>query len=111
MTAANTVYQLNARNGVEVARAGVYATGNVAALLATGLPLLPSDKTFQLWFIESSGRSIPVAVFTTQVDETSVWREFSLSRNAIDLQAVALSIEPIGGSVTPSSYILQSSVQ
>ena len=111
MTAADIVFQLNVRNGLEAARAGLYVAGNTAALLATGLPLLPSDKTFQLWFVESSGRSVPVAVFTTQVDETSVWREFSLSRTVDSLQSVALSIEPIGGSVTPSGYILQSSVK
>ncbi|MFN8445802.1 MAG: anti-sigma factor [Caldilineaceae bacterium] len=111
MTTADSSYQLNTRNGTEAARAGVYVTGNVAALFATGLPLLPSDKTFQLWFVDNSGRSVPVAVFTTQLDETNVWREFSLSRSAGNLQLVAISIEPIGGSVTPSDYILQSEVK
>lgn len=86
----------------------VYTIGNIAAIVANGLSPLPADQTYQLWLLNTNGDALPAAVFTAQPGEDKLWREFALSNSESDIAGMAISIEQLGGSVKPSTFIMRS---
>ena len=78
-----------------------------ATLLARGLPLAPSGKVYQLWFISGKEPPVPGKVFTT--DGTgSALLEDQLPTSAINASVFAVTLEPQGGVPAPtgSMYLL-----
>lgn len=73
-------------------------------LVSSGLPALASDRTYQLWGI-MGGRTISLGLMGQSPDQVT----FTLAgvhRSA----RLAVTVEPSGGSVTPSSPIVASGV-
>jgi len=89
------------------AQAMVYSTRNGFVITANGLAELLPDRTYQLWLLDSLGVAKPIAVFTVQPNETNLWREFALPLSQLSYSEIALSIEQIGGSATPSRIIMR----
>ncbi|MFJ8961505.1 anti-sigma factor domain-containing protein [Lentzea sp. NPDC102401] len=64
-----------------------------AAFLASGLPSLPADRTYQLWVVGPGGpRSAGL-----------LWDEPVVADDLTDAQAIALTVEPSGGSTAPTT--------
>ncbi|MGI5500767.1 anti-sigma factor [Lentzea sp. CA-135723] len=64
-----------------------------AAFIADGLPALPADRVYQLWVVESGGpRSAGL-----------VRGEPVVAERVADAQAIALTVEPSGGSSAPTT--------
>ncbi len=70
-----------------------------SALIVDNLQPLPSDRSYQLWYIDSAGAR-PAGVFPT-TDGGSTWRVLDGVMAAGD--AVGLTIEPAGGSEIPTT--------
>ena len=70
----------------------------VALLLASGLPTLPADKTYQAWTIDNN---VPTSagIFESQGDQTT----YRLPAAAVKTGTVAITVEPAGGSEAPST--------
>jgi anti-sigma-K factor RskA len=65
------------------------------------LPQLPADKSYQLWFVPTSGNPISKAVFNTESDG-STDQEIDVPEGLATLKAAAVTTEPAGGLPQPS---------
>jgi anti-sigma-K factor RskA len=70
----------------------------VALLLASDLPALPDDKTYQAWTIDGD-KPTSAGIFESQGDQTA----FDLPPAAVKAGAVAITVEPAGGSGQPTT--------
>lgn len=70
-----------------------------AALMVDGIAPLPDSKTYQLWYIDENGAR-PAGVFDVGNSGTS-WRVLDGAMHAGD--SIGLTVEPAGGSQTPST--------
>lgn len=75
-----------------------------AVLLAGGLPELPPGTIYQFWFANSEGQ-IPSVMFT--VDHGGqAQAEFDAPNAVNSYDEVMVTVEPVGGSTTPSKQIV-----
>ena len=70
-----------------------------AALMVDDIAPLPDSKTYQLWYIDENGAR-PAGVFDVGDSGTS-WRVLDGAMHAGD--SIGLTVEPAGGSETPST--------
>lgn len=78
-----------------------YQHNNRAILVLHGLPPLPADQTYQLWLIPAQGPPAPAGLLTIATVNPN-GQQVTLPENALGYQAVGISIEPAGGSETPT---------
>lgn len=76
-----------------------------AAVVADGLDRLPDDKTYELWAIRD-GVPAKAGLFNADADGTV---RTTLDGNLSDASALAVTVEPAGGSDQPTSDIILSS--
>lgn len=78
-----------------------------AVLLARGLPLAPSGKAYQLWFISSGQPPAPGKVFTTDAAGNALLED-QLPANATEPAVFAVTLETAAGVPAPtgSMYLL-----
>jgi anti-sigma-K factor RskA len=74
--------------------------GKGVVLIAAHLPPLDANKTFELWVIPAQGNPIPGGTFRSGADSTAVYVRPGAIANAA---AIAVSVEPAGGSPQPTS--------
>jgi anti-sigma-K factor RskA len=70
----------------------------VALLLASNLPTLPDDKTYQAWTIDND-KPTSAGTFESQGDQTAL----ELPTAAVSTSTVAITVEPAGGSDQPTT--------
>ncbi len=80
-------------------RVFVSATRGVV-LIAAHLPTLASNRTFELWVIPAKGNPIPSGTFRGEADSTALYVRPGPVENAA---AVAVTVEPEGGSAQPTT--------
>lgn len=73
--------------------------GKGVVLVAAGLPPLDVNKTFELWVIPKTGNPIPAGTFRSQAN-AAVFVHPGVALNAA---ALAVTIEPEGGSLQPTT--------
>lgn len=79
-----------------------FGSAERAMLTITGLPPLAAGKTYQVWFI-SGNTPTGAGLFTPNPDGS--WSGL-VTGNLADAQAIAISIEPSGGSPAPTGDIV-----
>ncbi len=77
---------------------------NMGVLHAFRLPQTAKGKVYQLWLIRG-GKPYPSATFTAEYDGHALVQAFALPEGA-GFEAVAVTIEPEGGSTTPTMPIV-----
>jgi anti-sigma-K factor RskA len=75
-----------------------------AMLLANGLPPTPSGKEYQLWFIVGKNAPIPGKTFVTDGVGRGELTDH-IPQGALNAAVFAVTLEPAGGSTTPTSPI------
>ncbi len=84
-------------------RGNVFVNSKSGVLLvAANMPQLTGGKTYQLWVIPKGGKPVPAGVFQSDASGTAVY----LMAGAVDMRstgAVAVTVEPDGGSLQPTS--------
>jgi anti-sigma-K factor RskA len=65
------------------------------------LPRLPADKSYQLWFVPTSGNPVSAVVFNTE-SNGSAEEEIDLPEGLTSLKVAAVTTEPAGGLPQPS---------
>jgi anti-sigma-K factor RskA len=65
------------------------------------LPKLPSDKSYQLWFVPAAGNPVSAVVFNTESDG-SAEQQIDVPADLAALKAAAVTTEPAGGLPQPS---------
>jgi len=85
------------------ARARIFwnETERVWLLYVTGLPPVPPDRSYQLWFVPQRGNPLSARVFNTNPDGSAML-EIPLPAGATELMAAAITTEPAGGLPQPS---------
>jgi anti-sigma-K factor RskA len=87
--------------GVPSARGRVFVSpAKGVVLMAAHLPALDADKTFELWVIPAQGKPIPAGTFRGNDDSTAIYVRPGPVDNAA---AVAVTVEPKGGSPQPTT--------
>ena len=82
-------------------RVFVSAAGGVV-FVGTGLPALPDTKTFELWLVPARGAPQAAGVFKANPNGVAV-DVTAPKTNATGAAAVAVSVEPLGGSMAPTT--------
>jgi anti-sigma-K factor RskA len=74
-------------------------------LMASNAPLLPDDKIYELWLLPADG-SAPMAAGWFKPDKQGNGMIFHMLKSSgIDAKAFAVTVEPAGGSQTPTMPI------
>jgi anti-sigma-K factor RskA len=98
---------------VQLTTTGVRAPGiqffwnkraNMGVLHAFRLPPVPAGKVYQLWLIRG-GKPIPSTTFNSESDGHALVQAFSLPAGG-EFEAAAITVEPEGGSTTPTMPIV-----
>ncbi|GEM_PF-489235 len=69
---------------------------------AVGLKPADAGKTYQLWMIKD-GKAVPLRIFNTGADNQSLQWGIELPTATTGVTAVAISVEPAGGSPQPTT--------
>jgi anti-sigma-K factor RskA len=72
-----------------------------AQLSVAGLPALPPDQQYQLWFIQPDQMRVSGGVFRVTAAGTAVV-DILLPADYRTYQRVGITVEPAGGSPTPT---------
>lgn len=75
-----------------------------AILMASKLPSVPQGKAYQLWFIVRNKPPVPGRTFVPDSSGTAVLKD-EIPPDAIDANIFAITVEPAGGSSSPTSPI------
>jgi anti-sigma-K factor RskA len=87
--------------GVPSARGRVFVSpGKGVVLIAAHLPTLDAHKTFEMWVIPTAGNPIPAGLFRGNQDSSAI---FVRPGPVDNVAAVAVTVEPEGGSPQPTS--------
>src|SRR5262249_13329433 len=90
------------REGVSgSARVLVDASSGEAAIVASGLDPAPAGQTYEVWAIRGQAPPEPAGLFATGPEKAVAVRLESL-KNPAGVTAFAVSIEPAGGSASPT---------
>ena len=104
------VTELTATNagGGATARIAFDQSGH-AILLARKLPSIPPGKAYQLWYIVGNKPPIPGKTFVPDSSGQGMLKE-QVSTDTLNSSTFAITVEPDGGSTTPTSPIYLSSL-
>jgi anti-sigma-K factor RskA len=74
--------------------------GKGVVFIAARLPKLAAGRTFEMWVIPASGKPVPAGTFNALEDSTAVY----IRRGPVEgAAAMAISVEPAGGSQQPTT--------
>jgi hypothetical protein len=74
-------------------------------LLADSLDPIPEDKVYELWLLPANGGS-PMPCATFQIDSEGNSMKMIKMEHGVDAKAFAVTVEPEGGSKTPTMPIV-----
>jgi anti-sigma-K factor RskA len=104
------VSELKATNVAGGASATIaYDRSGHAILLANNLPNVPQGKAYQLWFLVGNTPPKPGKTFAPDSNGKGVLKE-QVPGEALDSPVFAITLEPAGGSTTPTSPIYLHSI-
>jgi anti-sigma-K factor RskA len=86
--------------GDPAARGRVFVSSKGVVFIAAHLPKLEANRTFELWLIPGTGNPIPAGTFHSESDSSAVHVYPGQTANAA---AVAVTVEPEGGSPQPTT--------
>lgn len=89
------------------ANGAFFRRGNDALLILRGLPLLPPEQSYQLWLLPPAGAPLPADLISV-TGPTAQTISVTIPPALSDLTGVGVSIEPAGGSQTPTTVVLLS---
>jgi len=71
-----------------------------SVVMVDGVAVLPSDKVYELWYIDENGAR-PAGTFSVESDSEDAWRVLDGTMN--DGDTIGVTVEPAGGSETPTT--------
>jgi hypothetical protein len=89
--------------GDPAARGRVFVSANGVVLIAAHLPKLDSNRTFELWIIPTAGNPVPAGTFHGETISSGSSAVYVYRGPTANAAAVAVTVEPEGGSAQPTS--------
>lgn len=86
-----------------------YLRDYTGVIVIHGLEPLLSAQNYQLWLQTEDGNQIPANLITVHSSQEAAWTEITLSPNTPYFVSASISIEPIGGSTTPTGPMILAS--
>jgi anti-sigma-K factor RskA len=83
----------------------IYLRGRGLVFLASNLPAVPAQKAYELWLIPISGAPVPAGVFEPDAHGSAAVINPPLPAG-LEAKAFAVTVEPEGGSSTPTMPIV-----
>jgi anti-sigma-K factor RskA len=80
------------------------AEANLGVLFLVNLPQLSGDHTYQLWMVNEEGAPVSAGTFRPQADGSA--RLLVQGALGAALTGMAITVEPVGGSETPTGEIV-----
>ncbi|MCL4869910.1 MAG: anti-sigma factor [Anaerolineae bacterium] len=107
LRASNTIVLHNHVEG-DLPRGVFYQDGHSGQLVVHGLDPLPQGQTYQFWAVTRDGVQIPAGFVTVLNRDGATWTTITIPATiaVTDLAAIGISIEPDGGSPSPTSPML-----
>lgn len=87
--------------GDPAARGRVFVNPKGVVLIAAHMPKLETNRTFELWLIPAAGNPVPAGTF--QSDAASNAAVYVYQGQTANAAAVAVTVEPEGGSPQPTT--------
>jgi anti-sigma-K factor RskA len=87
--------------GDPAARGRVFVNPKGVVLIAAHMPKLESNRTFELWLLPSAGNPVPAGTFRS--DAASDAALYVYQGQTANTAAVAVTVEPEGGSPQPTT--------
>ncbi len=89
--------------GDPAARGRVFVSPNGVVLIAAHLPKLEANRTFELWVLPATGNPVPAGTFHGETISNSSSAVYVYQGSTANAAAVAVTIEPEGGSPQPTT--------
>ncbi|MGD1073754.1 MAG: anti-sigma factor [Bryobacteraceae bacterium] len=97
-----TAKQVTFGETAQPSRGRVFVSGGKGVLfIGASLPSIAPNKTFELWVIPAKGNPVPAGTFHGEADATAVYVRPGPVQG--DAAAVAVTVEPEGGSPQPTT--------
>ncbi|MBW4438936.1 MAG: anti-sigma factor [Pleurocapsa minor GSE-CHR-MK-17-07R] len=95
---------LPAESNAEAAKASFVwnSDDQIGALVVTGLPVLETEETYQLWLVRGEGQSLSLGTFELDASGVGVLI-FQAAQPIEDYSHIGVSIEPEGGTSMPTT--------
>jgi len=88
--------------GDPAARGRVFVGSKGVVLIAANLPKLEAKRTFELWLIPTGGKPVPAGTFNSDTAATTS-AVYVYKGETANTAAVAVTVEPEGGSPQPTT--------
>lgn len=75
---------------------------NLSFLLVWNLPLPPEDRVYQIWLVSPEGERTDAGLFRPESDRPFTSAALTSSRNLAEFVGIEVTLEPLGGSDTPT---------
>lgn len=75
---------------------------DIVALIVWNMPPLPEEKTYQIWLIDPIGDRVSGGIFRPKSDQAYTTQIVFAKQSLSTFIAVGVTVEPAGGSVTPT---------
>jgi anti-sigma-K factor RskA len=75
---------------------------NNAVLILRGLPAIPENQTYQVWWIKPNGERTSAGLVQPQTDIPFISEPISSSYDLVSFVGIDMTIEPAGGSDSPT---------
>jgi hypothetical protein len=89
--------------GDPTARGRVFVGSQGVVVIAAHLPKLEANRTFELWILPSQGNPIPAGTFHGETISNSTSAVYVYRGSTANAAAVAVTVEPEGGSPQPTT--------
>jgi anti-sigma-K factor RskA len=89
--------------GDPAARGRVFVGSKGVVLIAAHMPKLDSNRTFELWIIPAAGKPVPAGTFSGETISNSTSAVYVYRGATANAAAVAVTVEPEGGSAQPTT--------
>lgn len=92
--------------GDPAARGRVFVSPRGVVLIAGHLPKLETNRTFEMWIIPAAGKPIPAGTFqgeTASTVSTGTSAVYVYQGKTANAAAIAVTVEPAGGSPQPTT--------
>ena len=102
VSAAERVLFMSGTEATASSQGTLYLLGNTGMLVTHGLEPLRPEESYQLWLETAENARFSAGLIPISENQGPNWTEITLSPNAPNFVSTSISIEAVGGSISPT---------